>query len=132
MNGFNFVAIGVAIIAALVASALYYGLFLEKREVLSLVPNPEAKRKPKNKLLAAEMVCNIVLAFVLAYLITQLHVATVIDALWLSVLLWAAFPAMVFTGTVMYEKFPRNLALVHLGDWAIKLPVMILIMTLWR
>jgi hypothetical protein len=133
MNGYNFEAIGAAIITCFVASALYYSLFSDRGKELSLIPNPDAKKhRTHPKLLVAEILRNTVLALALAYLINQLHVNTTLDALWLSLLLWAAFPVMILTGSVLYEKFPFKLALVHMGDWALKLPLMILIMTLWR
>ena len=35
--------------------------------------------------------------------------------------LWAAFPAVLLTGSVVHEKVPWQLAAVHAGDWLAKL-----------
>lgn len=35
--------------------------------------------------------------------------------------LWAAFPAVLLTGSVVHEKVPWKLAAIHSGDWLIKL-----------
>lgn len=131
MDSFNSIAVSVAVVAAIIASGVYYSLFSKKRRQLSLVPNPDAKR-PHPKLILLEIGRTIVLAVVLAYLIDRLHLSTFADALWYSVLIWLAFPFMLLTGSVMYEKFPAKLAIIHMGDWAIKLPLMISIMTLWH
>lgn len=117
--------------AAIIASGLYYSLFSKKRQQLSLVPNPDAKR-PHPTFILLEIARTIVLAVVLAYLIDRLHLTTIADALWCSLLIWLAFPFMLLTGSVMYEKFPAKLAVIHMGDWAIKLPLMIGIIALWR
>jgi hypothetical protein len=132
MNGFNIQAIGIAIIASFVASAVYYSGFSKKRARYGLVPNPDAKHRPQPNMLAAELTRTFILAFVLAYLINQLHLTTAVDALWISLLLWLAFPFMLLSGSIMYEKFPAKVAFIHMGDWAIKLPLMMVIMTLWR
>lgn len=131
MDNLNYIAVSVAVIASFVASGIYYSLFAKKRRALSLVPNPEASR-PKPKLLLLEILRNFVLAVVLAYFIDRLHLTTFADALWYSAIMWLAFPFMLLTGSVMYEKFPAKLAVIHMGDWAIKLPLLMIIITLWR
>jgi len=131
MDNFNYIAVSVAVMANFVASGLYYNLFAKKRRELSLVPNPDAKR-PHPKLLVLEILRNLILAVALAYLIDRLRLATFADALWYSLIIWAAFPFMLLSGSVMYEKFPAKLAAIHMGDWAIKLPLMMVIITLWR
>ena len=35
--------------------------------------------------------------------------------------LWAAFPAVLLTGSVVHEKVPWQLATIHSGDWLAKL-----------
>jgi hypothetical protein len=35
--------------------------------------------------------------------------------------LWAAFPAVLLTGSVVHEGVPPQLALAHSGDWLVKL-----------
>ena len=35
--------------------------------------------------------------------------------------LWAAFPAVLLTGSVVHEKVPWQLAAIHSGDWLVKL-----------
>jgi hypothetical protein len=39
----------------------------------------------------------------------------------LAVGLWARFPAVLLTGSVVHEKVPWKLAAIHSGDWLVKL-----------
>ncbi len=45
--------------------------------------------------------------------------------------LWLGFPVVLWTGAVMWEKVPSKLALIHAGDWLLKLLVITLIVALW-
>jgi hypothetical protein len=38
--------------------------------------------------------------------------------------LWAAFPVVLLTGSVVHEKVPWQVAAIHGGDWLIKMLLM--------
>lgn len=79
-----------------------------------------------------ELARNIVLALVLCYLVALLARTSWLSALGLALILWIGFPVLLLSGSVMYEKVPPKLALIHAGDWLIKLVLIILLLNLWR
>jgi hypothetical protein len=77
--------------------------------------------RPQPLKMAAEIIRNLVLALVLAYLAQRLGVTSQIDAVYLGLLLWIGFPVILLTGSIMWENVPWKLATIHIGDWLIKL-----------
>jgi transposase len=80
----------------------------------------------------AELVRNLILACVLAFLVSRLDVNSVASACSLALALWVGFPLILLTGSVMYEKVPWKLAAIHAGDWLIKLVLIMSILALWQ
>jgi hypothetical protein len=116
----NYLAVGVVSVAAFVLSSVYYAVFgrLRAAELGHDVP-----RRPAPWQVLAELLRNVVLALVLALL----HVG------WGgALLLWLAFPVVLLTGSVMWDRAPRRLAVVHAGDWLLKLLLMTLVLANWR
>ena len=122
--------LAVAVVAAFVASAIWYILFAKQRAKLS--PAARESGRPRPKLLAAEIIKNIVLTVFVAYFVQALHVATAVDAFYLALALWVAFPLLILISSVIYENVPVKLAAIHAGDWLIKLLLIVEILTLWR
>lgn len=46
-------------------------------------------------------------------------------------MLWIGFPFVLLTGSVMREKVPPVTAMLHAGDWLLKLLVIAAIVGLW-
>ena len=44
----------------------------------------------------------------------------------LALALWAAFPGVLLTGSVVHEKVPWQQAAIHAGDWLVKLQLIAL------
>ena len=130
MSAINYGAVVVAVIAAFVASAIYYVIFSKQRAKLS--PAARGSSRPNSLQMLTELVRNFVLAWVLAYLIKQLGLTTLGGSFGLAIMLWIAFPVILLSGSVMYEKVPAKLALIHAGDWIIKLLIMTTILGLWK
>lgn len=130
MSTVNYGAVLVAVCAAFVTSAIYYIVFARQRAALS--PAARASGRPKPGVMVVELVRSTILAAVLDYLLQHTGTTTFWGALWLSLLLWLAFPFILLTGSVMYEKLPWKLAMIHAGDWAIKLVLMAGIVAVWR
>ena len=61
----------------------------------------------------------------LAGVVTALAVLTGADTWWqgllLGVLLFVGFPLVLWTGALWHERTPLRTALVHGGDWLVKL-----------
>lgn len=130
MNTIHYGPVIVAVMAAFIASAVYYVVFSKQRAKLS--PAAAATNRPNPLQMVAELVRNFVLAWVLAYLVEHLGVATLGQSFSLAVMLWIAFPVILLSGSVMYEKVPVKLAFIHAGDWIIKLLIMTSIVEVWK
>jgi uncharacterized protein DUF1761 len=52
-------------------------------------------------------------------------------ALLLGTALWVAFPAVLLAGSVMWENAPASRAVIHAGDWLLKLVAIALIVVAW-
>lgn len=127
----NIWAIIVAAVAAFVASAIYYVVFAKQRAKLSPAAKAETGKPPAWQMIL-EIVRNLVLAFVLAYLVKESGIDGEGKAAVLSLLLWVGFPVILLSGSIMYEKVPAKLAAIHSGDWLIKLFLMTAIIGNWR
>jgi len=53
-------------------------------------------------------------------------------AVLLGLALWLGFPFVLLTGSMMWEKVPAVTAILHAGDWLLKLVVICVIVGLWR
>ena len=51
------------------------------------------------------------------------------DGLVLGLALWIGFPFVLWTGAMLHENTPWRLALIHGGDWLVKLPLVAVIVT---
>ena len=71
------------------------------------------------------------MAFVLAYLIDTTAQTTVAGAVGLAVLLWVGFPVVLLIAPVIWGGQPWRLAILHAGDWLVKLAVMGGVIGLW-
>jgi hypothetical protein len=129
--GFNLWAVLVAAVVAFVASAAWYIAFSKQRATLSPAAAASAGRPQPTQILL-ELARNLVLAFVLAYLVRQINVTTATRAASLGLLLWIGFPFILLSGSVIYENVPWRLAAIHAGDWLIKLLLIPVIIGLWR
>jgi hypothetical protein len=49
----------------------------------------------------------------------------------LGLALWLGFPFVLLTGSMMWEKVPAVTAILHAGDWLLKLVVISALVGLW-
>jgi hypothetical protein len=71
--------------------------------------------------LAVEIGRCLLLAAVVAGLAAQGEIDSVAGGLCLGLALWVGFPFVLWTGAVIHENTPRKLAVIHAGDWLVKL-----------
>jgi hypothetical protein len=50
----------------------------------------------------------------------------------MAAILWIGFPAMLLAGSVIHERVPWQLAVIHAGDWLLKLLIIGVIVGAWR
>ncbi len=131
MVSINYLALIVVSILAFIASMVWYISFGKQLPKL----NPKAygeMKKPKPVEMLIEILRNIVLAFVIAYLVSHFGVTSFMGGLTLGLILWLGFPFILLSGSVMHEKVPAKLALIHAGDWLIKILLMTTILGMWH
>lgn len=124
-------AVFIAVFAVFVFSSVYYSVFSTPRAALTntLVNTPAVALW---KMIPLELARSFVVAYVLAYLFVLLESLSVPGAVSVALLLWVGFPVVLLTGSVLHENVPWQLAVLHGGDWLIKLVVIALILSLWR
>ncbi len=82
--------------------------------------------------MALELVKSLVVAAVVAGLVSLLGITEWTGALKLGLALWIAFPVVLLIGSVTQENVPWRLGAIHAGDWLAKLLIISVIVTLWR
>jgi len=127
----NYLAIVVAAVAVFVFAAAYYMAFSRQRAKLSAAAAAAGSR-PKPSLMALELVKSLVVALVVAGLVSLLGINEWTGAVKLALALWIAFPLVLLIGSVTQENVPWKLGAVHAGDWLAKLLIISIIVSLWR
>jgi Protein of unknown function (DUF1761) len=119
----------VAAFGAFLVSGAYYGLLGTQLVRLSSAyadPRPSPAQTA-----AVELVRNLVIASVVAWLVANQDVTQLGAALLLAVALWVAFPLVLLAGSVFHERVPARLAALHAGDWLLKLILITAVTTIW-
>ena len=127
----NVAAVVVAGIAVFVFAAGYYVALAQPRRRLSSAAAAQTRRPPP-WLMGLELVKGIVLAAVVAGLVSIGGITGVASALVLAIVLWIAFPVVLLVGSVTQENVPWKLGAIHAADWLAKLVIISIIVTLWR
>ena len=132
MHGRNYLRIVAAALAAFVASLMWYTVFGGALVELSGA-DPSTATNTATPVLAMLFVVaqSLVVASVLAYLVSRLGIVDRRAALRLGILVWI-FPASILLGSVVHENVPLALAAIHAGDWLAKLLLMPVILGTWR
>jgi len=117
----------VATIAAFVSGATYYAVLGEQLAAAS--DAAAASEQPPPWKLAVELLRCLIVAVVVAGLASQGEIHDWIGGLLLGLALWIGFPFVLWTGAMLHENTPWRLALIHGGDWLVKLPLVAVIVT---
>jgi hypothetical protein len=130
MPDVHLLAVLVATIAAFVSAATYYAMFGEQLAEVSDVA--AAGEQPPAWKLAAELLRCLILAGVVAGLASQGEIDEWTGGLVLGLALWIGFPLVLWTGAMIHEDTPWKLAVIHAGDWLVKLLVVAVIVSVWQ
>ncbi len=130
----HYLSVVVAAVAAFVMSSLWYTAFGKARmDLLDQDPRATADmRKVPAWKKAAELVREFVIAYVVARFVVLLGVVEWKAAVQLGVWLWFGFVFMILVGAVVWDNVPWKLTAIHAGDWLVKLPLMAVILSVWR
>ena len=132
MRGRNYLRVAAAALAAFVASLAWYTVFGGAMVELSGAdPSTAANTATPAWAMLFVVAQSLVVASVLAYLVSRLGIVDRRAALRLGVLVWI-FPASILLGSVVHENVPPALAAIHAGDWLTKLLLMSVILGTWR
>jgi hypothetical protein len=130
----HYLRVAVAAVAAFVMSSVWYTVFGKARmELLDQDPRATADmRKVPAWKKAAEVVRELVIAYVVARFVVLLGVDGWKAAVQLGAWLWFGFVFMILVGAVVWDNVPWKLTAIHAGDWLVKLPLMAVILGVWR
>lgn len=134
MPGMSYLPVLVAVVAGFGFSSVWYVLFGGTWGRLRAA-NPESvadmHRAPAWKKLAELLRC-LILALVLARLVSLYSSGDWWSALQLGVWLWIGFPVVLLSGSILWENTHWKIAAIHAGDWLGKLLLMTVILGAWR
>ena len=116
------IALGVAVaaVAAFVLSSVYYVVTtpLEQR---ALGERALDRGRPAPWKVVTELARTAVVGAGFAWIAAQAGMLTLPASLLLALVLWAAFPLVLLTGSIIWERVPWQTAAIHSGDWLLKL-----------
>lgn len=112
-------AVAVATGAAVLASTAWYTAL--GRQLAQLDEAYAGAARPPAWVLPVEIGRSATVATAVAVLAQRTDTHGLPGASRLAVGLWAAFPAVLLSGSVVHEKVPWRLAVIHGGDWLVKL-----------
>ncbi len=126
----------IATTAAFIFSAVYYVVLSKQLTKSRLAKRHHSEHEDSASMtptmFIVEFVRTFVLALVMAYAVTMLNLLYIEQALLLAFWLWVGFPVVLLVGSVVHEHFPVKLAIIHAGDWLVKLLILAAILTFWR
>lgn len=119
----KWVGIAVAVLCAFVASSLWYSPLLFGTQFLKL-SGMGATTGPAGLKIAAELVRDVLLASAISWLLSRHRSRDGRAVLAFVAVLWFGFPFVLLSGSVMWQNVPPELALIHSGDWLMKIGFM--------
>jgi len=77
-----------------------------------------------------ELLRTAVVASVFAWVASRAALDTLPGSLGLAGVLWAGFPLVLLTGSIIWERVPPVTAGIHAGDWLLKLALLAVVIGL--
>lgn len=124
----NIWAVIAATIGAFLLSGVWYGIF--GAAMAKLQKGADASMPPWK--IAVELLRSLTIVLLFAFLLPQLQAYDWQTVLSYAFLLWIAFPGTLLVGSIIHENVPIKLAVIHAGDWLVKLVFIALVVGLWR
>ena len=130
MPDLNLLAVLAASIAAFVLGATYYAVLGDQLAQVS--DAAAAGGQPAPWKLAVEFLRCLIIAAVAAGLASRGEINEWSGGLLLGLVLWIGFPFVLWMGAMIHEDAPLKLAVIHAGDWLVKLLVVATIVAVWQ
>jgi uncharacterized paraquat-inducible protein A len=108
-------------LAAFVMSSIYYMAFGKLR--MKYIDDPKAvadMKQVKPWKMLAEFLRGSVIIYIMVYFFEKFNI-NFSSAISFVILLWIAFPVFLLSGSVLWDRRPWQLAVIHSGDWLLKL-----------
>ena len=125
----NYLAIVVAALAAFAVSFVWYSVFGAE---LAKVSPAFAEQKPAPWKMLVILGSSLVIAFVVSYVIGLAGDVSWVSAVGIGALLWLGLAATQWVNSMVGENVPFKMALIHAGDWLVKLVLIAFIVGVWR
>ncbi len=114
MPDVNLLAILLATVAAFALSATYYVLLGER---LATVSESAASGERSSRWIpAVELLRNLIVVTLVSGLAAEGEIDEWEAGLFLGLALWIGFPFVLWTGAVVHERTPAELAVIHAGE----------------
>lgn len=112
--------VAIAAVAAFVLSSVYYVVTgpIERRALGDRTPD-RGRAAPWK--VVTELLRTAVVGAAFAWIAAQAALLALPASLLLALVLWVAFPLVLLTGSIMWERVPWQTAAIHAGDWLLKL-----------
>lgn len=129
MPDVNLLAVLVGTIALFVIGAAYYATLGAQLAQVSDAAAAAGSMRPWQ--VAVELLRCLILALVVAGLATRADIHGWTEGVLLGLVLWIGFPFVLWTGAVVHERTPVKLAVIHAGDWLVKLLAVGVLVSVW-
>jgi hypothetical protein len=130
MPDIHLIAVLAAAAAAFAVGSTFYTVFGEQLVEVSDAAAAGEQAPPWK--LAVEVLRCLIVATVVAGLASQGEIDELSGGLLLGLALWVGFPLVQWTGALIWENAPPRLAVVHGGDWLVKLLLVAAIVSVWQ
>ncbi len=132
----NYLAVGAAALATMVIGAVWYSPLLFSKLWMKAhgysEEDVEQMRKTLGRAYMVSMFCYVVMAFVLAVLVSWVGVTTVLEGAVLGLLVWIGFLATLGLTANMFSEKPLSTYLIDAGYQLVYTVVMGVILAAWR
>ena len=129
----NYLAVGVAALATIFIGALWYSpLLFGKLWMKAHGYTDEKVRQMARRGIIVSLFCYVVMAFVLAVLVSYADVSTALQGAFLGFIVWIGFLATLGLTAHMYSERPLSIYLIDAGYQLVYAVAMGIILAAWR
>lgn len=129
LTGINWLAVLICWIAHVVISLLWYQPFLFGKDWFRLSGK---EMKPATQWIPVGFLAHFICILGLAIIIVLCDATTILDGIWLGLLVALCFIGAMLGGELVWEKIPFQLFLIRLGDQVLTLTLAGAVLAYWR